>query len=74
MGEAGLQHSMTKERLERIKGLEQEVELLKQSLAEKEIESNLIDESLKKRYPKVRRKSSQYSISSLDEHFDIPCN
>ena len=58
MGEIGLQHSMTKERLERIKELEQENELLKQLLAEKEIESKLKDELLKKKYPKVRRKYS----------------
>lgn len=56
MGEIGLQHSMTKERLARIKELEQEIELLKQLLAEKEMESKLKDELLKKKYPKVRRK------------------
>jgi len=56
MGEQGLIHSMTKERLKRIQELEQEVELLKQLLAEKELESRLKDDLLKKKYPKVRRK------------------
>lgn len=58
MGEAGLEHSMTKERLKRIRELEQEVDLLKQLLAEKEMESKLKDELLKKKYPKVKRKYS----------------
>ena len=58
MGEQGLEHSMTKERIKRISELEQEVELLKQLLAEKELESRLKDELLKKKYPKVRRKYS----------------
>jgi len=38
--------------------LEQENELLKQLLAEKELESRLKDELLKKNYPKVKRKYS----------------
>lgn len=58
MGEAGLQHSMTKEKLKRIGELEEEVELLKKLLAEKEMESQLKDELLKKKYPKVKRKYS----------------
>lgn len=58
MGEEGLTHSMTKERLEKIKSLEQEVDLLKRLLAEKELESQLKDELLKKKYPKVKRKYS----------------
>ncbi|SRR6056297_978069 len=58
MGEAGFAHGMTKERLARIKELEQEVELLKQLLAEKELESRLKDDLLKKKYPKVKRKYS----------------
>ena len=56
MGEAGLEHSMTKERLKRIQELEQENELLKQLLAEKELESKLKDELLKKKYSKLRKK------------------
>lgn len=58
MGEDGFKHGMTKQRLARIKELEQENELLKQLLAEKEIESKLKDEMLKKKYPKVKRKYS----------------
>lgn len=58
MGELGLDHSMTKDRIEKIKSLEQEVELLKQLLAEKELEGKLKDELLKKKYPKVRKKYS----------------
>jgi putative transposase len=49
---------MTKERLQKIKELEQEVDLLKQLLAEKELESKLKDDLLKKKYPKVKRKYS----------------
>lgn len=56
MGSEGLNHSMTKERLAKIKELEEEVGLLKQLLAEKEIESKLKDDLLKKKYPKVRKK------------------
>jgi len=58
MGEVGLDHSMTKEKLKRISELEQEVDLLKQLLAEKELESKLKDELLKKKYPKLRKKYS----------------
>lgn len=58
MGETGLGHGMTKQRIKRILELEQEVDLLKQLLAEKQIESRLKDELLKKKYPKVRRKYS----------------
>jgi len=58
MGEVGLDHSMTKRRLKKITELEQEVDLLKRLLAEKELESRLKDELLKKKYPKVRRKYS----------------
>lgn len=58
MGEEGFAHGMTKERLAKIKELEQEVDLLKQLLAEKELESKLKDELLKKKYPKVRKKYS----------------
>lgn len=58
MGDSGLDHSMTKKRLAQIKVLEEEIELLKRLLAEKEIESRLKDELLKKKYPKVRKKYS----------------
>jgi putative transposase len=58
MGESGFAQGMTKERLARIKELEQEVELLKQLLAEKELESRLKDDLLKKKYPRVKSKYS----------------
>ena len=58
MGEAGFAQGMTREKLARIKELEQEIDLLKRLLAEKEIESKLKDELLKKKYPKVKRKYS----------------
>ena len=58
MGEVGLDHGITKERLRKISELEQEVDLLKQLLAEKELESRLKDDLLKKKYPKVKRKYS----------------
>jgi len=52
MGKEGFAHGMTKERLAKIKELEQEVDCLKQLLAEKELESRLKDELLKKSIPK----------------------
>jgi putative transposase len=58
MGKEGFSHGMTKERLARIKELEQEVDCLKQLLAEERLESKLKDELLKKKYPKVKRKYS----------------
>jgi len=58
MGEVGLDHGITKEKLKRIHELESENELLKQLLAEKELESKLKDELLKKKYPKLRKKYS----------------
>ena len=51
MGEAGFRHGMTPEHLKEIKRLEKENELLKKLLAEKDIESHLKDELLKKKYP-----------------------
>jgi len=50
MGEAGLQHGMTPEHLKRIRQLEKENALLKQLLAEKELEGRLKSELLKKQY------------------------
>lgn len=58
MGQEGLKHGMTTERLKEIRRLEQENELLKQLLAEKEMESKLKDELLKKKYPWARKKYS----------------
>ena len=56
MGSSGMDHGMTKERLKRIKELEKEVSLLKEIVAEKELESKLKDELLKKKYPHLRNR------------------
>lgn len=53
-GPDGLDHGMTKERLAKIKKLEKENQLLKELLAEKELEGKLKDEMLKKKYPHLR--------------------
>ncbi len=58
MGERGLDHGMTEQRIKKIAELEQEVECLKQLLAEERVESKLKDELLKKKYPKVKKKYS----------------
>jgi putative transposase len=50
MGEAGLQHGMTPQHLKRIRELEKENSVLKQLLAEKELEGRLKSELLKKKY------------------------
>jgi len=55
MGAEGMDHGMTKERLRMIKQLQKENETLKQIIAEKELESKLKDELLKKKYPHLRR-------------------
>lgn len=56
MGEEGLQHGMTKQHLKRIRQLEKENSLLKQLLAEKELEGKLKSELLKKQYALEKRK------------------
>jgi len=56
MGSDGMDHGMTKERLRMIKQLQKENEMLKQIIAEKELEGKLKDELLKKKYPHLRRK------------------
>ena len=56
MGEVGLTHGLTKERLAIIKKLEKENKALKEIIAEKELESKLKDELLKKKYPHLRNK------------------
>lgn len=56
MGGQGLQHGLTKERLAVIKKLEKENQTLKEIIAEKELESKLKDELLKKKYPHLRNK------------------
>ena len=58
MGEEGFAHGMTKERLQKIKELEQEVDLLKQLLAEERMAGKLKDDLLKKKYPWARKKYS----------------
>jgi putative transposase len=50
MGVEGLQHGANKERLKELKQLRKENEMLKQIVAEKELESKLKDELLKKKY------------------------
>ncbi len=58
MGEEGLDYGMTKAQLKRIRQLEKENKLLKQIVAEKELESKLKDELLKKKYALQRKKNS----------------
>ena len=58
VGEEGLNNGHTKKRLKRIAELEQENDLLKRLLAEKQLESSLKDELLKKKYPKVGKRYS----------------
>ena len=55
-GESGLDHSLIKNRDKEIKKLEKECTALKILLAEKELESKLKDEMLKKKYPELRKK------------------
>jgi putative transposase len=56
MGEEGLEHGMTPEHLKRIRQLEKENSLLKQLLAEKELEGRLKSELLKKQYALEKRR------------------
>jgi len=56
-GEEGLQHASSKDREMKIRALEKENEQLKILLAERDLESKLKDELLKKRYPELKRKS-----------------
>lgn len=58
MGEEGLQHGMTPEHLKRIRHLEKENALLKQLLAEKELEGKLKSELLKKQYALEKKRRS----------------
>jgi putative transposase len=55
MGEAGLSHGMTPVQLKEIKRLEKENSLLKEIIAEKELESRLKDELLKKKFALSRK-------------------
>jgi putative transposase len=61
MGEEGFRHGITclekeKPYLKEIRDLEKENALLKKLLAEKELESHLKDELLKKKYPWARKR------------------
>lgn len=56
MGEEGLDYGMTKAQLKRIRELEKENKILKEIVAEKELESKLKDELLKKHQALERRK------------------
>lgn len=58
MGEKGLSHGMTPAHLKEIRRLEKENLLLKQIIAEKELESKMKDDLLKKKYPLIKRKNS----------------
>ena len=58
MGEEGLDYGMTKAHLKRIRELEKENKLLKELIAEKELEGKLKDELLKKKYALQRKKKS----------------
>tara|TARA_R110002111_G_C5869168_1_gene361316 strand:+ start:371 stop:682 length:312 start_codon:yes stop_codon:yes gene_type:complete len=57
MVETGFRHGMTPGHLKEIRRLEKENELLKKLLAEKEIESHLKDDLLKKKYPWAKGKN-----------------
>jgi putative transposase len=54
-GASGLDHGNNKSSLARIKKLEKENESLKILLGEKELESKLKDELLKKKYPNLKK-------------------
>jgi len=58
MGEEGLDYGMTKEHLKRIRALEKENRILKELVAEKELESKLKDALLKKKYALRKKKNS----------------
>lgn len=55
-GEEGLDHKRSKDASKAIAKLEKENEQLKILLAEKELESKLKDELIKKKYPEMRNK------------------
>jgi putative transposase len=56
-GEAGLEHKRNRDQSALIKTLEKENEALKILLAERELESKLKDDLLKKKYPELRKKA-----------------
>lgn len=55
-GEEGLAHQQHRDLHRRLKSLEEENKKLKELLGQKELESELKDELLKKKYPELRRK------------------
>jgi len=55
MGEEGFRHGITPKHIKEIKRLEKENDLLKKLLAEKELESKLKDELIKKKYAWARK-------------------
>ena len=57
LGEDGLEHQKAKDLDKENKRLEKENERLKRIIGEKELESALKDEMLKKKYPERRQKS-----------------
>lgn len=56
LGKQDLEHGNTKEKLKRIRELEDENIFLKKIIAEKEIEGRLKDELIKKKYPWANKK------------------
>ena len=56
MGEEGFRHGITPAQLKEIRRLEKENSLLKEIIAEKELEGKLKDELLKKKYPLTRKR------------------
>jgi putative transposase len=58
MGEEGFAHGMTPEQLKRIRELEKENKLLKEIVIQKELESKLKDELLKKKWALEKKKNS----------------
>lgn len=54
-GEQGLDHKTQADQLKRMKALEVENQRLKVLLAEKELESSIKDELLKKKYPDLKK-------------------
>lgn len=64
MGEAGFRHGMTPGHLKEIRRLGKENKLLKKLPAEKEIESHLKDELIKKKFPWPKGKNRQWFIRS----------
>ena len=57
MGVEGFKHGMAPEQLKRIRELEKENQLLKEIIVQKELESKMKDELIKKRYALEKRKN-----------------